>query len=98
MTVVAASLSLLLHVLPPYRPLIHRVRSAESIALVEITRQTRQQLAFEPKMSLHGEALKSARIQPGHKPSAKAPSTSNSEDAKAWAKAKAAELKAKRSR
>jgi len=72
MTVAAASLSLLLHVLPPYRPLIHRVRSAESIALVEITRQTRQQLAFEPKMSLHGEALKSARIQPGHKPSAKA--------------------------
>ena len=72
MTVVAASLSLLLHVLPPYRPLIHRVRSAESIALVEITRQTRQQLAFDPKMLLHGEALKSARIQPGHKPSAKA--------------------------
>lgn len=33
-----------------------------------------------------------------YKPSAKAPSTSNSEDAKAWAKAKAAELKAKRSR
>ena len=41
-------------------------------ALVEITRQARQQLAFEPKMSLHGEALAVLGFNRGtsHPPSA----------------------------
>ena len=70
--IVAATLTLLMHVLPPFRPLTERLQSANAVALIELTQQQRTAVEFKTLAVIKGPKLTRARLLPGHRPSSKA--------------------------
>ena len=70
--IVAATVTLLLHVLPPFRPLTQRLKSADAVAIIELTSQTRRSVAFRSVAVIKGKRLTGARLLPGHRPPSKA--------------------------
>ena len=70
--IVAAALSLLMHVLPPFRPLTQRLNTADAVAIIDITDQKRSSVEFKTLVVIKGQKLTKARLLPGHRPSSKA--------------------------
>ena len=70
--IVAATLSLLMHVLPPFRPLTQRLNAADAVAIIDLTHQKRNSVAFKTLAVIKGPKLTKARLLPGHRPSSKA--------------------------
>jgi len=70
--IAAAGLTLLMHVLPPFRPLTHRLKTADAVAIIELTNQTRTRVEFKTLAVIRGAQLSKARLLPGHRPSSKA--------------------------
>ena len=70
--ILAATITLLLHVLPPFRPLTQRLKSADAVAIIELTSQTRTTVKFKSLAQLKGKTLTDARLLPGHRPPSKA--------------------------
>ena len=64
-----ACLTLLLHVLPTYRPLIHRLKSADAVAVVELEKVSTKRVEFRVLHRFSGPSLRSAQVLPGHRPS-----------------------------
>jgi hypothetical protein len=69
--IIGATLSLLLHVLPPFRPLASRLRSADAIALIEIKAAAGGGLRFRSLYEFRGPKLSKASLMPGHAPPAR---------------------------
>ncbi len=68
----AGCLTLFLHVLPPFRPLISRLKRAEAVAVIEIDRVVANRIHFRSLHRLRGPLLKTAQLLPGHRPSPRA--------------------------
>jgi hypothetical protein len=64
--IVTATLSLLLHVLPPFRPLASRLRDADAIALIEIKAAPDGSVRFRSLHQFRGPRLSRASLMPGH--------------------------------
>jgi hypothetical protein len=65
--ITAAVLLILMHVLPPYRPSVQRLRHADAAALVEVKRDGAGGLQLRTLQKLVGEAVKQAHFAPGHR-------------------------------
>ena len=70
--IVATTLTLLLHILPPFRPLTERLKTAHGVAIIELTHQKRAAVEFKTLALIRGPKLSQARLLPGHRPSSKA--------------------------
>jgi hypothetical protein len=70
--IISACLTLLLHVLPPFRPLIHRLERADAVALIEIEKVGAQRVDFRMVHRFTGPKLSSAQLLAGHRPSTRA--------------------------
>ena len=68
----AAVVSLLLHVLPPFRPLTRRIERAQAAAIIELTSINESSVTFRTIARLSGPTLTQAKLLPGHRPSSKA--------------------------
>ena len=70
--IAAATLTLLMHILPPFRPLTERLKTADAVAIIELTQHKRNAVAFKTLATIKGPKLTQARLLPGHRPSSKA--------------------------
>lgn len=64
--IIGVTLSLLLHVLPPFRPLASRLRDADAIALIEIKATHSGGFRFRSLHQFRGPKLDRASLMPGH--------------------------------
>ena len=70
--IAAVTVTLLLHVLPPFRPLVRRIKQADAVAIIELTGSQSGSVAFNTVLALSGPKLTKANLLPGHRPSPKA--------------------------